>query len=113
LFKAGDIVVIDFPGVEGITRRPAIVLSSDAYHSVRPDMIVCLITSQTAGAIELTDYALLDWQIAGLRLPSASRAFLATIPRPSETARIGRLSDRDWQCVRQRLKSALSALDDV
>ena len=113
MFKAGDVVVVDFPGVGGIKRRPAVVLSSEIYHSVRPDMIVSLITSQTAGAIELTDYALLDWSAAGLKLPSASRAFLATIPRPSDTARIGRLSERDWQAVRQRLKSALTDLEEV
>jgi mRNA interferase MazF len=113
LFDPGDVVVVDFPGVGGVKRRPAVVLSSETYHSVRPDMIVGLITSQTAGAIELTDYALLDWSVAGLKLPSASRAFLATIPRPGETARIGRLSDRDWLSVRQRLKAALAGLDDV
>ncbi len=27
-FKAGDVVAVDFPGVSGIKRRPAIVLST-------------------------------------------------------------------------------------
>jgi len=33
-FKPGDIVTVDFPGVTGIKRRPAVVLSSAAYHAI-------------------------------------------------------------------------------
>jgi mRNA-degrading endonuclease toxin of MazEF toxin-antitoxin module len=32
LLKPGDVVVVDFPGVTGIKRRPAVVVSSDVYH---------------------------------------------------------------------------------
>jgi mRNA interferase MazF len=39
-FEPGDIVTVDFPGVTGIKRRPAVVLSSAAYHVTRPDTIV-------------------------------------------------------------------------
>lgn len=34
-FKAGDVVAVDFPGVNGIKRRPAVVLSSMTYHKNR------------------------------------------------------------------------------
>ncbi len=74
-------MVVDFPGVTGIKRRPAIVLSSDAYHSTRPDAILGLITSQVAGSTGSTDYALVDWAAAGLRLPSLFPSFLVTVPR--------------------------------
>ena len=30
--KAGDVVVADFPGITGVKRRPAVVVSTDAYH---------------------------------------------------------------------------------
>jgi mRNA interferase MazF len=33
LLTPGDVVVVDFPGVMGIKRRPAVVVSSDTYHS--------------------------------------------------------------------------------
>jgi mRNA interferase MazF len=56
-FNPGDVVTVDFPGVTGIKRRPAVVLSSDAYHAVRPDTIVGLITTQTT-ALGATDYVL-------------------------------------------------------
>lgn len=74
---AGDIVVADFPGARGTKRRPAVVISSLTYHSARPDVILGLITSQTASAVGPTDYLLQDWAAAGLRVPSAFRAFLA------------------------------------
>ncbi len=44
-FKPGDIVTVDFPCVKGIKRRPAVILSSVKYHSIRPDTIVGLITT--------------------------------------------------------------------
>ena len=80
LFNPGDVVAVNFPGVTGIKRRPAVILSSAVYHASRPDVIVGLITSQTAAAIGSTDYLLQDWAQAGLRVPSAFRSFLATLP---------------------------------
>ncbi|HVC98182.1 MAG TPA: type II toxin-antitoxin system PemK/MazF family toxin [Pirellulales bacterium] len=73
MHDAGDVVVADFPGAMGVKRRPAVVLSSSTYHTVRPDVIIGLITSQTASAAGPTDYLLLDWAAAGLRLPSGSQ----------------------------------------
>ncbi len=57
MFDAGDVVTVDFPGVTGIKRRPALILSSATYHTNRPDIIVGLITSQTTG-LGVTDYVL-------------------------------------------------------
>jgi mRNA interferase MazF len=107
LFNAGDVVVADFPGVQGVKRRPAVMLSSDLYHNTRPDVILGLITSQTAAAIEPTDYPLQDGAVAGLHLASAFRAFLVTVPRSAISAVIGRLSVRDWDAVRARVRTAL------
>src|SRR5262245_56987252 len=75
LLKPGDVVVIDFLGAAGINRRPAVVLSSEAYHSTRPDVILGSLTSHVAGSIGPTDYVLVDWAVALLRLPSLFRSF--------------------------------------
>jgi mRNA interferase MazF len=107
LFESGDVVVVEFPGAQSVKRRPAVILSSDSYHQSRPDLILGLITAQTAAAIAPSDYVLVDWQEAGLRKPSAYRSFLATVPRDTIIARAGRLSDRDWQAVKARPKEAL------
>jgi len=100
-------VLVDFPGVTGVKNRPAIVVSTDLYHLHRPDIIICLLTTQIAAATAPTDYVLQDWAAAGLRRPSASRSFLATVPVVG-SMHIGHLSDGDWQQVQARLKLALA-----
>lgn len=104
---AGDIVVVDFPGVTGVKRRPAVIVSSDSYHAHRPDVIICLLTTQIGAATAPTDYALQDWAAAGLHRPTAMRCFVATLPAASVVTR-GRLSGRDWQEVQVRLGIAFS-----
>ena len=112
LFSPGDVVAVNFPGVTGIKRRPAVILSSVVYHSSRPDVIVGLITSQTAAAVGPTDYLLQDWAQAGLRVPSAFRSFFATLPPSTNPVPVGHLSARDWQGVRACVKATLAPLDD-
>jgi mRNA interferase MazF len=107
VLKAGDVVICDFPGITGVKRRPAIVVSTDAYHAHRPDIIISLLTTQIDSATTPTDYVLQDWAQAGLHRPSASRSFLATLPATDAVAR-GRLTDRDWQAVQSCLKLALA-----
>jgi mRNA interferase MazF len=112
LFNPGDVVAVNFPGVTGIKRRPAVIVSSAGYHSSRPDVIVGLITSQTAAVVGPTDYLLQDWAQAGLRVPSAFRSFFATLPPSTNPVLVGHLSARDWQGVRACVKAALAPLDD-
>ena len=107
MLKPGDVVLVDFPGVTGVKNRPAIVVSTDVYHTHRPDVIVGLLTTQIASATAPTDYVLQDWATAGLHRPSASRCFLATVPSTTVVP-IGYLSDRDWQEVQARLNLALA-----
>ena len=71
----GDLVTADFPGVIGIKRRPAVVISTADYHTHRPDVILGIITTQIASATTPTDYVLRDWSIAGLNRPSAFPSF--------------------------------------
>lgn len=99
-------VTIDFPGVQGIKRRPAVVISSSTYHQHRPDVIVGVVTSQIDRATTPTDHVFRDWREAGLRHPSAFRTFLATL---SITAarRIGRCSEQDWQAIKECLDRAI------
>lgn len=108
MVKPGAVVTVDFPGAQGIKRRPALVVSTDAYHAARPDVVLAVITSQTRAATAPTDYVIQDWAAAGLRSPSAFRAYLATLPSASIAAVIGRLSDRDWLEVQARLRVALA-----
>lgn len=110
-FNPGDVVTVDFPGVTGIKRRPAVVLSSATYHATRPDVIVGLITTQTSG-LGSTDYELQDWAAAGLRVASVFRSFIVTLPPSANLVLIGHLSSRDWKGVCACVKVALAELDD-
>lgn len=104
--QAGDIVTIDFPGVKGVKRRPAIVVSSSTYHQHRPDAIVGIVTSQIQKATTPTDYVLKDWAEEGLHRPSVFRTFLATLPAAAATP-IGHCSERDWQGIVDCLRKAI------
>ncbi|MBW4591753.1 MAG: type II toxin-antitoxin system PemK/MazF family toxin [Brasilonema angustatum HA4187-MV1] len=111
-FSPGDLVTVDFPGVTGVKRRPAVILSSETYHSLRPDVIVGLITTQTK-VLGITDYALQDWGSAGLRAASMFRCFIVTLPPSANLVVIGHLSERDWQGVKACVKISLTSLDDT
>jgi len=104
--KPGSVVTVNFPGVTGLKRRPAIVISSATYHIERPDIILAAVTTKVDRATARTDYALQDWLVAGLRKPSAVRIFIGTRPA-IELAQIGELTERDWFKVQKRLRLAL------
>lgn len=107
MIRPGDVVTVDFPGVTGVKRRPAVVLSTELYHRTRPDVVLGLLTGQIAGATRPTDYLLQDWAGAGLRRPSAFRTFITTLPATAVLV-IGHLSGRDWQEVQRCLQQALA-----
>jgi len=106
----GEVVWIDFPGVVQTKRRPAVILSSSTYHATRPDMIVGLVTSKTAKSTAPTDCLIQDWQAAGLRVPSAFRAFIVTLPRTAVVSTMGTLTRSDWTEVTARVKLAIDPL---
>ena len=51
-FKFGDIVLVPFPFTDqsAAKKRPAVVISSEAYHQQRPDLIIMAVTSQVKAA---------------------------------------------------------------
>ena len=77
-YHSGEIVLLSFPftDVTGVKRRPALVLldTGDA------DIIVARVTSQAVQTI--FDVELVEWQQAGLLLPSVVRVGkLATLEK--------------------------------
>lgn len=87
--------------------RPAIVIASHTYLAERPDVLVGILTTRPPKPASTTDYALQDWQTAGLRAESYFRAYVLTIHR-SELTVIGHLSDRDWSKVKACVSSAFA-----
>lgn len=105
MIKAADVVTVDFAGATGRKRRPAVVLSSDTYHRERPDVILGVLTSNIGSATAATDYILLDWNTAGLRVPTAFGVYLG-MALPTAIRKIGSLSPRDWAAIRERVQRA-------
>ena len=102
----GVVVVVNFDGVTGIKRRPAVVVSTEKYNLNRGDVIVALITSQISRATDSSDHVLENWIEAGLDKPSAVRTFLQTYPI-SRTRAIGRISDSDWKSLLKCLRYSI------
>jgi mRNA-degrading endonuclease toxin of MazEF toxin-antitoxin module len=107
-FLPGGVVTVDFPGAAVGKIRPAIVVSTNQYQSVRPDVVLALCTTRIAASTTAMDYVIAEWQAAGLSKPTAVRMYFTTIPQSKVLALLGYLSDSDWQEVQARLRLALA-----
>src|SRR5580700_7686472 len=81
-YSFGDVVLVPFPFTDQTAskKRPAVVVSANAYQQRRPDVIVMAVTSQIlrpAGA--LGEVLIGDWQGAGLPKASLIKPVIATI----------------------------------
>ena len=56
--KSGDVVTVDFPGAQGTKRRPVVIVSSNANHASRPDVILPVMTTNITASTAPTDYVL-------------------------------------------------------
>lgn len=104
----GDVVFVPFDGAEGMKPRPAVVVSSDLYHTCRPDVVLGLLTSQVARATLTTDCLLADHAAAGLHLPSAFRCYFTTRHVSDVIAQLVVLSARDCAEVQARVRLAMA-----
>ena len=111
-FRRGQVIVVNVPFSDrsGTKPRPALVISSEAYHAKLPDLIVCPISSQPRFYRRPSpgDCPLRDWRAIGLRQPSTVRISKilavdkAIIKRP-----LGLLSPQDLARVEAAVRQAL------
>lgn len=108
-YEFRDIVLVPFPFTDQSTtkRRPAVVISSHAYHRGRPDLIIMAVTSQPPTAGALGKVVVSNWQGAGLLKPSVVKPVLTTIDPALVVEQLGQLSDSDQALVRQALTQIL------
>jgi mRNA interferase MazF len=81
-YSFGDIVLIPFPFTDQTAskKRPAVVVSADAYHQQRPDVILMAVTSQILRAAgSVGEVLIADWRGAGLPKASLIKPVLATV----------------------------------
>ena len=105
----GDVVLVPFPFTDQTTtkKRPAVVVSSDAYHRDRPDVILMAITSQVRPAAGVGEITVQRWKEAGLLKPSVLKPLLATVERGLLIRKLGRLDEPDRDALRRTLKTIL------
>ena len=68
-----------YAGKPGGKQAPGVVLTSQRYHELRPDVIVARITSKMYHASGFGAVAIHDWKGCGLDTPSVIKPFLMTI----------------------------------
>ena len=76
-YRSGQVVVLNVPFSDqsGVKARPALVVSTEAFHRLIPDVVVCPISSQPRYFRRPGpgDHPLRNWSSAGLRYPSTAR----------------------------------------
>lgn len=104
-YQKGDVVLVPVPftNLQSTKVRPAVVLSSPAYHATEPDLILGAITTNLAAATASVDYVLNDWRIANLRYPSAFKPVIFTVEPSLILYRVGGLSRGDINEIERRL----------
>jgi mRNA interferase MazF len=108
-YEFGDIVLAPFPFTDQTSskKRPAVVVSSAAYHRERPDLIIMAITSQIRPSATFGEVIITDWQAAGLLKPSAIKPILTSIEKGLILRKLGRLEEADRQQLREALQKIL------
>ena len=108
-YEFGDVVLVPFPFTDqsAIKRRPAIVISSAAYHRARPDLLIMAVTSQHPSTLSVGEVLVQDWRGAGLLKPSVLKPVLTTIDPALVLKRLGRLTPSDQAALRQALTTIL------
>ena len=107
-YSRGDVVLVSFIFADetGVKRRPAVIISSDAYHTGRNEAIIAAITSRT-DRILVGDHLIDDWQGAGLLFPSVATSIIRTIKQDMIAKRLGYLPTPDMKAIDSKLKLAL------
>jgi mRNA interferase MazF len=107
-FRRGDVVLVSFVFADesGSKLRPALVVSSPAYHRGRREAIVAAITSNVSRRLA-GDHVVSNWKQAGLLFPSVVTGILRTIERAMVRRRLGALGRAELVAVEQELRASL------
>ncbi len=107
-YSRGDVVLVSFIFTDesGVKRRPAVIISSDVYHTGRDEAIIAAITSRTARVL-VGDHLINDWQSAGLLFPSVATSIIRTIKQSMIVRKLGSMPAPDMAGLDSQLKLAL------
>lgn len=96
-FNSGDIILVPFPFTDQSTskKRPAVIISSPAYNTKRPDLIIMAVTSQIKPTSIIGEVIIQEWEDAGLLKPSAIKPVITTIEKNLVLKKMGQLKNDD------------------
>jgi len=95
-----------FADEQGEKRRPVLVLSTDAYHAGRAEVVVAAITGNV-GRLLPGDCPVREWRKAGLAKPSVATGILRTIKGRMIDSRLGALPAADLKAVEACVRTTL------
>ena len=98
-------VLVPFPFTDqaGTKKRPAVIISSDAYNTTQRDLVIMAVTSQLRPSGALGEALVTGWQAAGLIKPSAIKPVITTIEQVLVIRRLGQLTAEDQQALRNAI----------
>jgi len=107
-YNRGDVILVGFVFSDetGERRRPAVIVSSEAYHTSRQEAIIAAITSRT-DRILVGDHLISDWQGAGLLFPSVATGIIRTIKQGMIAKKLGNMPHPDMRAIEEKLRDAL------
>ena len=97
-----------FTDGSGSKPRPAVVVSSSQYHSVRQDAVIVALTSQTDGREYFGHCEIQAWEAAGLKCSTVAKGVIATVQRTAIRRELGTLAENDYDRVKDSLRSILA-----
>ena len=107
-YNRGDVVLVSFifSDETGKGQRPAVIVSSNAYHQNRQESIIAAITSRT-DRILVGDHLISDWHSAGLLFPSVATGIIRTIKQGMIARKLGTMPPPDMHGIEDNLQDAL------
>lgn len=107
-YKRGDVVLVTFVFADetGVKLRPAVIVSSAAYHSGRDEVIIEAISSRT-DRILAGDHLVKDWRRAGLLFPSVATGVVRTIKQNMIARKLGSMLSPEMKAIDDNIRLAL------
>lgn len=109
IYSFGDVLLVPFPFTDqrGIKKRPAVVVSSAAYNTSRPDLRLMAITGQARGATNTGETEVVEWQKAKLLKASVIKPVMTTIEKNLVLKKLGQLEASDCASLQSSLRLIL------
>ncbi|MBI4710118.1 MAG: type II toxin-antitoxin system PemK/MazF family toxin [Nitrospirae bacterium] len=109
-YKRGEIVLVPFPfsNQTATKKRPAVIVSSDAYNDTSSDIVIMAVTSQIEKTFEIGACLIKDWKASRLLKQSSIKPAISTIEQALVLRKLGDLSSEDIISMENALKKLLN-----